>query len=203
LNRLIFDLVSNQQKDEVRSGLAAPCVNLGSGGLFGMKIYTLRQEQWIARPIDKVFAFFSDARNLEAITPPWVGFKILSMSSDATVEGTEICYQIRLHGIPIQWRTEIIKWDPPYSFVDVQRSGPYKLWEHTHRFEAHGDRTKMNDEVRYALPFGVLGRVAHRLIVSADVRKIFEYRRGRIDEYFATRGVATRGVATCGGAGVS
>jgi ligand-binding SRPBCC domain-containing protein len=163
-----------------------------------LKIYALKQEQWIARPIDEVFAFFSDARNLEAITPPWVGFKILSMSSDAIAEGTEIRYQIRLHGIPIHWRTEILRWDPPHSFVDVQRSGPYKLWEHTHRFEAHGDRTRMSDEVRYALPFGVLGRMVHRLKVGADVRKIFEYRRKRIDEHFATRGGAT-----CGGAGVS
>jgi hypothetical protein len=159
-----------------------------------MKIYTLRQEQWISRPLDEVFAFFSDARNLEAITPQWVGFKILSMSSDSIAEGTEIRYRIRLHGIPIQWRTEILKWDPPHSFVDVQRSGPYKLWEHTHRFQDHGSRTLMSDEVRYALPFGVLGRVAHWLKVGADVRKIFKYRRGRIDEYFS---------ATCGGAGVS
>lgn len=150
-----------------------------------VKFYTLRREQWIQRPIDKVFPFFADARNLEVITPPWLGFRILSMDSNSISEGTEICYRLRLHGIPIRWRTEIRHWDPPYSFVDVQRSGPYKLWHHTHRFEGHGGRTRMIDIVRYTLPFGILGRIAHTLKVRDDVRWIFDYRRQRIHELFA------------------
>ena len=149
------------------------------------KFYTFRQEQWIARPIEEVFAFFADARNLEDITPPWLGFKILSMNSDSISEGTEIRYRLRLHGIPIHWRTEIRRWNPPYSFVDVQRSGPYRLWHHTHRCEAHGDQTRMIDVVRYVLPFGVLGRIVHTMKVQSDVRKIFGYRRQRIEELFA------------------
>jgi ligand-binding SRPBCC domain-containing protein len=148
------------------------------------KIYVFRQEQWISRPIDEVFAFFSEARNLEAITPPWLGFKILSMSSDSIREGTEIRYRLRLHGLPIKWRTEIRRWNPPICFVDLQRSGPYKLWHHTHRFEAHGDRTKMIDVVRYTLPFGILGRAVHALKVRGDVRKIFEHRRQYINALF-------------------
>jgi ligand-binding SRPBCC domain-containing protein len=148
------------------------------------KIYVFRQEQWISRPIDEVFAFFSEARNLEAITPPWLGFKILSMSSDSIREGTEIRYRLRLHGLPIKWRTEIRRWNPPICFVDLQRSGPYKLWHHTHRFEAHGDRTRMVDVVRYALPFGILGRAAHALKVRGDVETIFEYRRRHIHALF-------------------
>ena len=149
------------------------------------RFYTFRQEQWISRPIEEVFAFFADARNLEEITPPWLGFKILSMNSDSIAEGSEIRYRLRLHGIPIQWRTEIRKWNPPYRFVDVQRSGPYRLWHHTHRFEAQGNRTRMIDAVRYVLPFGVLGQVVHALKVQSDVRRIFEYRRQRIEELFA------------------
>ncbi len=147
-------------------------------------IHVLRQEQWIDRPIGEVFAFFSDPRNLEAITPPWLGFKIVSMSSDAIKKGTEIRYRLSLHGIPIKWRTEIRKWSPPYCFVDFQVSGPYKLWHHTHRFEAHGNLTRMADVVRYTLPFGVVGRMVHVLKVREDVRRIFEYRRQRIEEAF-------------------
>lgn len=79
---------------------------------------------------------------------------------------------------------EIRRWNPPYSFVDVQRSGPYSLWHHTHRFQAHGDRTKMIDVVRYVLPFGVLGRIVHALSVRDQVRTIFDYRRQRIDQLF-------------------
>ena len=148
------------------------------------RIYIHRQEQWVSRPIHEVFAFFSDARNLQAITPPWLGFKVLSMNTDAIEQGTEIRYRLKLHGISINWRTRIRKWDPPYCFIDFQESGPYRLWHHTHRFEAHGERTRMVDVVRYTLPFGILGRVVHALKVQDDVRGIFEYRRRRIDEIF-------------------
>src|SRR5208337_1981701 len=99
--------------------------------------YTLRRKQWITRPIDEVFAFFADAQNLEKITPRWLGIKILSMSTDSISEGAVICYRLRLHGIPIHWRTEIVEWNPPHCFVDEQTSGSYKIWRHTHRFEAH------------------------------------------------------------------
>lgn len=150
-----------------------------------IRFHTLRREQWIPRPIDEVFAFFADARNLEEITPPWLGFRILTMSSDSVAAGTEIRYRMRLHGIPIFWRTEIRQWQPPYRFIDVQRSGPYRVWHHTHRFEAHGKQTRMLDIVRYRLPFGLLGRLVHELTVAGDVRRIFDYRSERIAELFA------------------
>jgi len=146
--------------------------------------YILRREQWIAHPIDEVFAFFADARNLEKITPPWLGFKILSMSTDSIEEGTTIRYRLSLHGIPIHWRTEICEWSPPHSFVDEQTKGPYKRWRHTHRFEAHGSRTKMIDEVQYSMPFGLLGRIVHAVKVRRDVSRIFDYRRLQIDALF-------------------
>jgi len=148
------------------------------------RFHTFRQEQWIPRPIDEVFAFFSDARNLEVITPPWLGFRILSRDSSPISQGTEIRYQLRLHGIPIRWKTEILLWDPPHRFIDLQRSGPYKLWHHTHQFEAHDGRTKVIDLVRYTLPFGLLGRIVHAVKVRGDVRRIFEHRRQRIHELF-------------------
>jgi ligand-binding SRPBCC domain-containing protein len=147
--------------------------------------HTLRREQWIHRPVGEVFAFFADARNLEQITPPWLGFRILAIDSEEVSEGTQIRYRLRLHGIPIYWRTEIRRWDEPRRFIDVQLAGPYKLWHHTHRFEARGERTKMIDVVRYRLPFGILGRWLHALKVRADVERIFDYRSHRIDELFA------------------
>jgi ligand-binding SRPBCC domain-containing protein len=156
----------------------------------GIKFHTLRREQWISRPIGEVFAFFADARNLEEITPPWLGFRILAMDKGPVSEGTEIRYSLRLHGIPIRWRTEIRRWDAPRRFVDVQRSGPYQLWHHTHRFEAHQGGTRMIDVVRYRLPFGALGRMVHALMVRSDVRRIFDYRRQRIQELFGEPGRA-------------
>jgi ligand-binding SRPBCC domain-containing protein len=153
--------------------------------------YILRSEQWIARPIDEVFAFFADARNLEKITPHWLGFKIISMSTASIEEGTMIRYRLRLHGIPFHWRTVIREWNSPYCFVDEQAKGPYKQWLHTHRLEAHGNRTKMIDEVQYSLPFGVLGRIVHAVKVRRDVSRIFDYRRLRIDALFGQPGKDT------------
>jgi ligand-binding SRPBCC domain-containing protein len=148
----------------------------------------LHHEQWIARPIDELFAFFADARNLEKITPSWLGFKIISMSTDSIEQGTVIRYRLQLYGIPFYWRTDIREWNPPHCFVDEQTKGPYKQWRHTHRFEAHGNRTRMIDEVQYSLSFGVLGRVIHALKVRGDVNRIFDYRRLRIDALFGQSG---------------
>ena len=150
--------------------------------------YTLRREQWIDRPIDEVFAFFADAHNLERITPPWLGFKILSMSTNSISEGTVIRYRLRMHGIPLHWQSEIREWNPPQFFVDEQAKGPYKRWRHTHSFEAHGRRTKMTDEVQYQLPFGVLGRLVHAVKVRGDVYRIFNYRSHQIDALFEDSG---------------
>jgi ligand-binding SRPBCC domain-containing protein len=147
-----------------------------------VKFHTLKQEQWLRRPVGEVFEFFADARNLEQITPPWLNFRILD--ADPIAPGATIRYQLRWHGVPIRWTTEILHWDAPHQFVDLQRSGPYRLWHHTHRFESDGDQTKMTDIVRYSLPFGMLGRFIHAAKVRADVRLIFQYRRDRIQELF-------------------
>jgi len=153
-----------------------------------MEFHTLKREQWIPRSIQEVFAFFADAHNLEQITPRWLNFKIQSVDSQPVREGTMIRYRLKLHGLPVYWRTEIRQWQAPNRFVDVQRSGPYRLWHHTHVFEAHGDRTKMIDVVRYRLPFGMLGRLVNKLMVRRDVEKIFDYRRQTIEHLFGQNG---------------
>jgi ligand-binding SRPBCC domain-containing protein len=142
--------------------------------------YFLQREQWIPLPMEEVFAFFADAKNLEAITPPWLGFQILSPEPIAMALGTLIEYQIRWHHFPMRWVTEIRSWDPPTSFMDVQLHGPYRLWEHTHRFQAVDGGTLISDVVRYALPVGLLGRMAHACVVKADLEGIFDYRAKKV-----------------------
>jgi len=159
-------------------------MRVGEQAGMAFRFHTLRQEQWIPRPIGEVFAFFADAKNLETITPPFLGFRILSVSATAIAQGTKIRYRLRLHGLPIYWLTDIRRWDPPFRFVDVQLSGPYRMWHHTHTFEDHGSRTRMTDVVRYTLPFGPLGELVHALKVRADVARVFDYRRQRVAELF-------------------
>jgi ligand-binding SRPBCC domain-containing protein len=149
-----------------------------------VKFHTLRQRQWIPQPIDRVFEFFAEARNLEQLTPPWLKFRILHVDAGPLHAGSEIRYRLRVHYVPIYWRTEIRHWNPPYSFVDVERAGPYRLWHHTHKFESVNGGTQMSDVVRYQLPLGIVGRLVHALQVRRDVQQIFDYRRGVIEKLF-------------------
>jgi len=137
--------------------------------------YTLRREQTLNGTPDEVFPFFAEARNLERITPPFLEFRVLH--ADEMRVGALIEYRLKLHGVPIRWLTQIQEWEPGERFVDVQLRGPYALWHHTHTFEETDDgNTLMRDTVRYALPYGPLGTVAHRLFVQRDIERIFDYR---------------------------
>ena len=139
------------------------------------RTYTLQRQQFIPRPLADVFAFFADAGNLERITPPWLRFRIVEAPEELGV-GARLRYRLSLFGIPIQWRTEIVEWTPPRGFVDVQRRGPFLLWEHTHRLTPVAGGTEIYDHVRYRLFLGPLGGLVRRLLVGGWVESIFDYR---------------------------
>jgi ligand-binding SRPBCC domain-containing protein len=141
-----------------------------------LSLHVLRREQRLPGAPEDVFPFFADAHNLEAITPPWLGFRVVTPRPIDMRAGALIEYRLKLRGVPLRWRTRIAVWDPPRRFVDVQLSGPYRLWHHTHDFEPGGGGTLMRDTVRYALPLGPLGAVAHALVVRRDLAAIFDFR---------------------------
>lgn len=133
-------------------------------------------------PIARVFDFFGDATNLERITPPELRFRIVTPTPIAMAPGTLIDYKLRLHGIPMKWRTLISRWEPPFAFVDEQIAGPYTRWIHTHTFTELGPtRTLIEDEVRYRLPLDPLSRVMLP-VVRWQLAKIFDYRQIRVTE---------------------
>lgn len=148
--------------------------------------YILRRSQFVGHPPDEVFAFFSDARNLERITPQFLRFKVLSASSAAVREGTLIDYRLRLWGVALKWQSRIECFEPGRQFVDVQTRGPYRRWRHTHTFEEAPGGTRIVDEVHYELPFGPLGALAHAMFVQRMLRKIFDYREQAIAKIFGT-----------------
>jgi ligand-binding SRPBCC domain-containing protein len=151
-----------------------------------MDVHTLQREQRLPGPPESVFAFFADASNLAAITPPLLGFRIVSDEPIEMRAGTLIEYRLRVHGVPLKWTTVIREWDPPHRFVDEQLRGPYALWHHTHTFEDDGaGATVMTDVVRYAIGFGPLGGLAQRLLVRRDVEAIFDYRAARVPQLLA------------------
>ena len=140
----------------------------------------LERAQQLDVPLATAFAFYADAANLEAITPRFLRFRILTPTPIEMRRGARIEYAMSLFGVPIRWRTRITEWDPGRRFVDEQESGPYALWRHAHEFEARGDSTLVRDVVDYALPFGPAGALAHLLFVERTLGRIFDFRRDAI-----------------------
>ena len=142
-----------------------------------MKIYCLQTEIWLPKDRDEVFSFFSNAHNLEQITPAWLHFEIATVGPIEMAKGALIDYRLRLHGVPITWRTELTCWDPPRRFVDEQRRGPYRLWVHEHSFTEVDGGTQVVDKVHYSVPFGSL---VQKFLVGPDLEKIFRYRKHKL-----------------------
>ena len=144
-------------------------------------IFTLERTQVVDASPEDAWAFYREPRNLEAITPPWLRFRIVDVPPELG-PGALIRYRLRLFGVPIRWLTEIRGWHPPRSFVDVQLRGPYLLWEHTHRLTPVPGGTEIHDHVRYRVPGGRL--------VNAVVRRwldtIFDYRASRTAELLSS-----------------
>lgn len=146
-----------------------------------MRHHLLERRQAVRRPPAEAFEFFSDAFRLEEITPPWLGFRVVSRPPIDMRAGALIDYCLRLHGIPVRWRTRIEVWEPGRRFVDVQIEGPYRLWHHLHEFEPDGHGgTVIRDAVRYSMPFGPLGALAHAALVRRDLKRIFDFRRDAV-----------------------
>lgn len=151
---------------------------------------TFRCSVALTAPLDAVFGFFANARNLEVLTPPWLRFRVLTEGEIPMSRGTQIDYRLRLRGLPLRWRSEITAWEPLHRFVDEQVAGPYRSWVHEHRFEARERPGRdpvvvAHDEVHDQAPGG---RFVNRFLVAPDLERIFAYRTKRLRERFGTPG---------------
>lgn len=148
--------------------------------------YVMQAECVVPRPIDELFAFFSDATQLQAITPPWLHFQVLTPEPIEMFVGQRIDYRLRVRGLPLSWTSEITAWEPGERFVDEQILGPYSHWHHEHRFESVGPGTRVIDIVHYGVPGGAL---VHALFVRRDIEKIFAYRQQVLGEVFRSSAI--------------
>ena len=148
-----------------------------------MRVREFNAELWLPTPPEKLFPFFSDAANLNALTPPWLHFKILTLAPIVLREGALIDYALRVRGVPLRWRTRINVMQPPHRFVDEQLRGPYRMWVHEHTFEPRDGGTLARDHVRYAVAMDFL---VHGWLVRPDIEKIFQFRAEALKKLFGT-----------------
>ncbi len=147
-----------------------------------MHVREFQSELWLPLSPAELFPFFADAANLDALTPPWLHFQIVTPPPIEMKAGALIDYRLRVHGLPLRWRTRINEWWPPHRFVDEQIRGPYRQWIHEHTFEARDGGTLARDVVRYAVPFDFL---VHRWFVRPDLERIFKFRVEALQNRFA------------------
>ncbi len=140
----------------------------------------LQRTQRVSAPIEEAWGFYADPGNLEAITPPWLRFRIASAPAELG-QGSLLRYRLRILGMPVSWLTLIETWRPPRTFVDVQLDGPYALWRHTHRLTPVPGGTEIHDHVEYRVPGGPLAAVAD-VPVGRLLDAIFDYRASRTGE---------------------
>ena len=148
-------------------------------------MFYIESIQVIPSSLDEAWDFFSDPENLSKITPPDMGFKILSRFGDSIYPGMIISYKIKpILGISLRWVTEITHVKEGEYFVDEQRIGPYRLWHHQHHFKQTEEGVEMYDRVDYALPAGWLGSILHSLFVKKKLEGIFQFRKLRVEKIF-------------------
>jgi ligand-binding SRPBCC domain-containing protein len=151
-----------------------------------MAFYQLHTKQLIRAPLDKVWDFISNPRNLKVITPEHMGFDITSRElPEKMYPGMIIRYTVKpLLGIKMVWVSEITHIEEKRFFVDQQRVGPYSVWHHQHLIEQQGEAVMMSDIVSYSPPMGFLGSIANRLFIQKQLESIFTYREKAVEQYF-------------------
>ena len=143
-------------------------------------MHRLERSQFLRRDLSAVFPFFAEPSNLARITPPWLGFEIVTEGPLVMQQGLTIDYRVRPLLFPQRWTSRITVWDPPHRFVDEQVRGPYRSWHHLHEFREVDGGVEIVDRVTYELPFGALGRMVHALLVRRQLQSIFDYRRDAV-----------------------
>ena len=150
-------------------------------------MFTLRREITIPTSINEAWKFISRPENLNLITPDDLKFRILTEIPDLMYNGLLIRYRV---GIPFlgsqNWLTEIRHIRDHHSFIDEQRIGPYRFWHHRHVIEETEDGVRFTDEVTYALPFSIFGKLAHALFVRRMLARIFDFREQALQKYFSS-----------------
>ena len=150
-----------------------------------MKLYQIKTKQKLPISVDKAWEFLSNPKNLKEITPKYMNFRILSGADRSIFAGQIIQYKVTpMLGISTKWVTEITHVKDKEYFVDEQRFGPYALWHHKHFIKKIDGGVEMEDVIDYKIPFGIIGQIAHPIIVKNKLKQIFKFRKNKLKELF-------------------
>lgn len=151
-----------------------------------MGFYQFKRTQIVRRPIEEIWEFISDPKNLKKITPNYMSFDIISEDIPSRMyEGMIVSYRVSpLFGVKTNWVTEITHLKAGRYFVDEQRVGPYTIWHHQHWLEPIDEGTEMTDIVSYKPPLGYLGDIANKIVIKRKLKEIFDFRERRLEELF-------------------
>ena len=150
-----------------------------------MKLYQIKTKLKLPISVDKAWEFLSNPKNLKEITPKHMNFRILSGADRTIFAGQIIQYKVTpMLGISTKWVTEITHVKDKEYFVDEQRFGPYALWHHKHFIKKIDGGVEMEDVIDYKIPFGIIGQIAHPIIVKNKLKQIFKYRENKLKELF-------------------
>ena len=152
-----------------------------------MKIYEIHTKQKLPITKKEAWDFLSNPKNLQKIMPDEMGFEIISGADDKMYTGQIIQYNVTpLPFFKTRWVTEITHVEKPNFFVDIQLSGPYKLWHHKHFIHEIDGGVEIEDIVHFALPLGWLGQMVKPLLVQPKLNEIFKAREEKMTELFGT-----------------
>jgi ligand-binding SRPBCC domain-containing protein len=153
-----------------------------------MAFYQFIHEQLFHASVAEMWSFISAPKNLKEITPDYMGFEITTPClSEKMYAGMIISYKVSpVLNFKVDWVTEITHVKDNEFFVDEQRIGPYKLWHHQHHLIQMKEGVLMRDIVTYQPPFGILGALANRLLISKKLNEIFNYRKVVLEKKFGS-----------------
>ncbi|NHF60254.1 SRPBCC family protein [Flavobacteriaceae bacterium TP-CH-4] len=152
-----------------------------------MQLYQLNARQYLPMTKQAAWEFLSDPKNLKVITPEHMGFHILAGADRPMFEGQIIQYKVSpFPGFKTKWVSEITSVKEGEYFVDKQLFGPYSLWHHKHFIREITGGVVMEDVIDYKIPLGILGRIAHPIIVKKQLKQIFSFREQKLRDLFGS-----------------
>jgi ligand-binding SRPBCC domain-containing protein len=139
------------------------------------ELYFVAQSR-IDAPAEEVFRWHAQPNALERLSPPWEPVEILQRAPGIR-DDDRGALRVRMGPFKIRWSFVHRDYIEGRQFRDVQISGPFRRWEHTHKMDPLGPSASiLTDIICYELPLGRVGNILGGWFVQRKLARLFEYR---------------------------